>query len=400
MRIGRVALAAVALSALGVWAAPPAHAEDFTIQRDVRYATGGGVPLFLDAYVPTGLGLHPGIIVIHGGAWTEGNRSDIGHEGQWFAQRGFAAFVIDYRLAPAYPYPAAVEDAQAAVRFVREHALEFGVDANRLAAFGGSAGGHIAAMLGVLGEGSRDQGSRVRVAISWSGPLDLAATIAGAPAAIRPDVESLVRTFVPCGGAGCTAILRDASPIAHVDQSDAAIFMANSAFEATSIGQARVMARALRLAGVPYRLAEVPGTAHAEQYFDSALPSSGETVLEASLAFLERWTKRGRAPGGALLPSVFPFALALGIGLSLFPTGVATGIVVARRRRPHAVRRSRKAPEPGLGTLDPAAIAFVDALGRSGASSREIEAILSAEGYDPKPGARRIAFLRNRRPAA
>ena len=132
MSKGRAILAAFALlTAAPIATAPPAVAN-LSVDHGIVYARPGGVSLKLDAYLPQEPGLHLGIIVLHGGAWSSGSRSDIAYEGQWFADRGFAAFVIDYRLAPAYRYPAALDDAQAAVRWVRTHAKQFGVDPRAL----------------------------------------------------------------------------------------------------------------------------------------------------------------------------------------------------------------------------------------------------------------------------
>ena len=97
------------------------------------YASPGGVPLKLDAYLPGSPGPHPGVILIHGGGFRFGEREWERYLATALVDAGFAAFSIDYRLAPEFPFPAAV------------------VDPREIGAVGESAGGHLAAMVAVLG---------------------------------------------------------------------------------------------------------------------------------------------------------------------------------------------------------------------------------------------------------
>jgi acetyl esterase/lipase len=255
----------------------------------LTYASPGGHPLHLDAYLPSDPAPAPGVIVLHGGAWSEGSRQDAGFVGRWLSERGLAAFVIDYRLAPRQPFPAAVRDAQAAVRWVRANARSYGVIPSHLSAFGVSAGGHLAAMLGVLGRGSLDRGARVRVAVSWSGPMDLV----GLLAETRGEAADVVEPFVGC--TTCVDRLRAASPINHVDGSDAAVLLVASSTEALPFGQTVRMGEVLEAEGVPHRVVEIPGSLHAEGF--AYMPLEGRTVLDATVAYLTDQVQR-RAPAG------------------------------------------------------------------------------------------------------
>jgi acetyl esterase/lipase len=132
---------------------------------------------------------HPGpfpvILVIHGGGWIEGDKSSFASDRHGvpgnivdFARLGFAAATINYRLAGEAPYPAALDDCRAAVRWLRAHATAYHLDAKRIGAYGNSAGGHLALLLALLEDptdrGKRlEQSSRVQAAASDSGPLDL-----------------------------------------------------------------------------------------------------------------------------------------------------------------------------------------------------------------------------------
>ena len=106
-------------------------------------------PLKLDLYLPavTGEREPPLVVLIHGGGWRKGTRANERNKALWLANRGYAAATIDYRLAGTAPFPAAVEDCRAAVRWLRSRAGEHGYDPNRIAAVGSSAGAHLAALL-------------------------------------------------------------------------------------------------------------------------------------------------------------------------------------------------------------------------------------------------------------
>lgn len=154
-------LVAVALFLTG------AFAEE---RNDIEFARPGGVPLTLDAWVPAGKGPFPAVIVVHGGGWENGaKRSYEKPLLPVLTDEGFAWFTINYRLAPQYKYPAAVEDVEAAVRWVRRHAKEYKVNAKRIALAGESAGGHLVAMVGV--RPAKD--TRVQAVVDFYGPHDL-----------------------------------------------------------------------------------------------------------------------------------------------------------------------------------------------------------------------------------
>ena len=130
--------------------------------------------------------LRPAIVVIHGGGWLEGDKSSFSTlktPGNilGFAKLGFVAVTINYRLSGEAPYPAALDDCRCAVRWLRAHADKYHIDPNQIGAWGNSAGGHLALLLGMTerppGGADRepypDLSSRVQSVVSDSGPLDL-----------------------------------------------------------------------------------------------------------------------------------------------------------------------------------------------------------------------------------
>ena len=259
------------------------------VELGIVYASPDGVPLKLDAYLPGSPGPHPGVILIHGGAFRTGGRGWERYLATALVDAGFAAFSVDYRLAPEFPFPAAVDDVLAAVAWVRAHAAEYGVDPREIGAIGESAGGHLAAMLAVLGRDSLDTGSRIAAAVSWSGPMDLHALVRDAGDVVTGGLtirDDVVEPFLGCRGVSCARLFRNASPVTFVDPSDAPMLLVNSVEEFLPIAQTREMAAELRRAGVSVRVIEMPGAKHAGEYANDPVPGSSRTVLDVAIAFL------------------------------------------------------------------------------------------------------------------
>jgi acetyl esterase/lipase len=144
-----------------------------TVQRDVVYATVDGQELRLDLYVPD-VRPAPLCIWLHGGGWMRGSRSDRADQRILpVVRHGVAVAAVQYRLSGEASFPAPLDDARAAVRWLRAHAGDHGLDAARIGAWGASAGGHLAAML-ALTDGANDVGdSSVQAVVAWFAPSDL-----------------------------------------------------------------------------------------------------------------------------------------------------------------------------------------------------------------------------------
>jgi acetyl esterase len=269
----------IALLVAAAIAVPGASAaQSVRVMRDIVYATPGGVPVRLDAYLPAGTGTRrPAVVLIHGGGFTRGDKRALAPAGQRLAARGWVAFSVNYRLAPAHLFPAAHQDVRAAVRWIRANARRFGVDARRIGALGSSAGGNLAASLGTWGTGRRDRGSRVAAFVSWSGSMD-AATMA------RTVDRNHVAPYLGCSFSQCPESFTRFSPISHVDRTDARAFLAHSLDERAPVQHATAMAARLRAAGVPVTLRLLPGRRHATAF-------AGD-VWADTVAFLARHLSR------------------------------------------------------------------------------------------------------------
>lgn len=150
---------------------------------DVTYCTMGGVELKMDAYFPDDRSQPvPVVVYVHGGGWAAGDKH--GGPGPGYTvsllQNGFAVFSINYRLAPEFLFPAMIQDVKCAIRSIRAHAAQYGIDPNRIGVWGGSAGGHLVALLGTSDESAGfdvgeylEYSSRAQVVVDMFGPTDL-----------------------------------------------------------------------------------------------------------------------------------------------------------------------------------------------------------------------------------
>ena len=333
MRRMAMTVAVVAL-ALG-WASPgvaggtvntPRKPFDVQVQRDFVYRTVGGDKMKLDAYLPggTGTGPLPGVVVLFGGGWVLGSKELSEPLARTLAEQGFAAFAVDYRLAPAHPFPAAIDDVQASVKWLREHAIEFNLDPDHIGAIGGSAGGHLSALASTLGDGPHDRGSRLAAAVSWAGPMDLH------PDEYGPDSQFYLDAFLDCPTGQCKeSTIEAASPIFHVDQSDGAMFLANGQEDVlVPPDQAERMAAALGNAGVAHQLTLVPNAGHDERL--------APVVIQPSIDFLRaKLEPSAKGSGVDVAPIIAVSVAGLAVGLLL--------LYATRSRRRSRRRRRRMA---------------------------------------------------------
>jgi acetyl esterase/lipase len=158
-----------------------AGATEILVEKDVEYSNPDEQHLQLNLYAPKDITTPaPAIVCIHGGGFRAGKREGWDARCQMLAENGYVAVTVTYRLAPKYPFPAAVNDVKAAVRWLRANASKYKIDPERIGTVGDSAGGHLALFLGVTGgvkqfdaDGDNlDQSSRVSCVVSYYGPSD------------------------------------------------------------------------------------------------------------------------------------------------------------------------------------------------------------------------------------
>jgi acetyl esterase/lipase len=220
----------ILLVAVRLVAAPAESA--IKLVREVNYATAGDEKLLLDIAVPPGDGPFPCVVCFHGGAWRGGSRKDLSGgfkdrngkpHASWIeviAAKGYVAAAVSYRLAPSHKFPAMIEDARAAIRFLRANAETYKVNQDKIAALGFSAGGHLALLAGLcdksvgfdVGENLNVSG-KAQCVVDFFGPTDLA---------LYAKSEGIEDGYlVPVFGKECTtdpAIYRKASPLTYVSK--------------------------------------------------------------------------------------------------------------------------------------------------------------------------------------
>jgi acetyl esterase/lipase len=259
-----------------LWGTERANEAGLEIREDVEYGNAGGVSLKLDLARPESRdGKLPALVLIHGGGWQAGNKRMLRPIMTDFARAGYIAMTVGYRLAPKYRTPAQIEDCKCAVRWIRAHADELGVDGRRLGAMGMSAGAHLSMLLGVMDSadalegtgGWADQSSKVQCVVSYFGPVDLTRhDLNGSPAQgmVNEDVVRMILTnFVGGRPEDHGDALRQVSPVAYVSQGDAPMLL----FQGTKdnlvpYDQAFEMATALTKAGIPGRIEFILGAGH------------------------------------------------------------------------------------------------------------------------------------------
>ena len=252
------------------------------VVADVEYARVGDLPLLLDVYLPRagrgGAAGPPLVVWVHGGAWRSGSRKDMPLGG--LVRQGYAVASVDYRLSPVARFPAQVHDIQAAVRFLRAKQGEFGYDATRVAVAGNSAGGHLAALVGVTNghtelEGTvgehRGEKSDVQAIISLYGMSNLTTILdQSTPHGLSVRVPALQLLLGGQPG-DVPELARLASPVFHVDATDPPLLLVHGDQDPQApINQSHELEGRYEALKLPYRFVVLHGSKHGgNEFFDA-----------------------------------------------------------------------------------------------------------------------------------
>jgi acetyl esterase/lipase len=224
------------------------------VERDIVYARYGAREVKLDLYLPKqpASGKIPCIVVVHGGGWRSGDKARFAHIAGALAEQGFAAACIGYRLLPEVEFPAPILDCKAAVRWVRAHAAQHGLDPDRIGAIGGSAGGHLVAMLGTSDAvaalegngGNAGVSSRVQAVVAMATPADM--TRMGDRQNLNADLAKLI------------------SPVTQVSKNAAPVLLLHGTKDAlVPMAQSELLIEKYRQAGAKAELVKIDGGVHA-----------------------------------------------------------------------------------------------------------------------------------------
>jgi alpha-L-fucosidase 2 len=275
-------LAAICL--ISSMTASAASAETF---RDIEYSAPESMSLRLDASIPPGDGPFPVAIIVHGGGWVGGSRkNDVYPLFKPLSDAGIAWFSIDYRLAtdPIH-FGVAIEDVEAAVRFVKAHFREYRVDPERVALIGESAGGQLAAMAAL----GRSQDTSVKAVVAIYAPTDLVSLLKSSnliPLPLRNSLEGTPFENL------LTARLAQLSPIEKVHAGMPPFLMIHGTVDPlVPFAQSRAMCSRMQSVGAPCQLFKVPGAGHGIRRWEG-----DPAMSQPYKAEMVRWLKEQLAP--------------------------------------------------------------------------------------------------------
>ena len=235
--------------------------------KTVVYRTISNTALEMDVFAAEkGEGLRPGVLFIHGGGWSAGKRTAFTWHAQELAKHGFVTATTSYRLAPGHTYPAALDDCQCAMRWLRANASEWNLDPARIGAYGSSAGGHLVACLAV-----RDTLSDCEPSLSgFSSRAQCVVDIHGIHDFLSLDSNSIIKAKLEFLGGSLeekTAVWQDASPSTFVDAHTAPVMLAHAPDDPTvPYEQSVIFAAALMKANRPFEFLPTPGSGHGFVY--------------------------------------------------------------------------------------------------------------------------------------
>lgn len=251
-----------------------------------------GYPLLVDVRVPERVSRPPLVVWIHGGGWRGGSYKS--NRAAWLVEYGLATASISYRLTDRAIFPAQIHDCKGALRWLRAQADRFGYDPGRIAVAGGSAGAHLAMLLGTTAGqaelegdvgGHLEQSSAVAAVVQYFGPTDFLLRAKTQPhSATSPERGSFALLNGPATGHIDLALARLASPAMQVDEHSAPLLSLQGLADITVLpDQAVRMAEAYAAAQRPHELHLVAGARHGDQ----RLFEGG--YRETAVRFLRRW---------------------------------------------------------------------------------------------------------------
>lgn len=231
------------------------------ILRDQVYAQKKGGDLTFDLIRPDSDAVLPLVVMIHGGGWISGEKESYWDEAEWLAKEGFACACISYRLAPLFPFPAAVADVQDFIAYARSKADEWKIRSDQICTMGNSAGGHLALMAGFCREnmetGEAVQGANAVVDICGIADLRIPADSHFGIA------NSFLEQFMDGPHSGNEEKWEAASPMVHASPlSPRTLILHGDQDDVVPVELSRSLDLALRDMGVPCEYRELPGEGH------------------------------------------------------------------------------------------------------------------------------------------
>ncbi|MEW5720699.1 MAG: alpha/beta hydrolase fold domain-containing protein, partial [Chloroflexota bacterium] len=263
--------------------------------RDITYCTPDGVAQKMNLFYPKQLSDKPMPITvyIHGGGWTAGDKgSGAGSaDMQGLLERGFIVASLNYRLAPQYKWPAQITDVKCAIRHLRANAATYKLDPNKIGVWGGSAGGHLVAMLGTTDQSAgfdvgeyADQSSRVQAVVDLFGPADLPAMLTGRAEIVGRTVFGATSRDDP--------VLVKASPVTYITPDDPPFLILQGDKDTTvPMEQSQILYDKLKTGDVTATLVIVKNAGHGFTPSGGAISPSRAELTKMIGDFFDRYLK-------------------------------------------------------------------------------------------------------------
>ncbi|HWE04472.1 MAG TPA: alpha/beta hydrolase [Tepidisphaeraceae bacterium] len=257
--------------------APASLPKGIKAERDIQYVPGGDPSQTLDLYLPEAPSEKPLPIVvyIHGGGWWGGSKA--GCPAISYVPHGYAAAGVEYRFSKKAVFPAQIQDCQAAIRWIRANSKKYNIDPDHIGVWGGSAGGHLVALLGTAGGkkafspigGNDDQSDRVQAVCDEYGPADFTTVMAQAAEDKTKNIFKFNTAGDPYSNLIGVSLVDNkektdaVSPVHYVSKDNPPILILHGTHDAlVPFAQSVEFADALKKAGVEVLLQPIPGAGH------------------------------------------------------------------------------------------------------------------------------------------
>ncbi len=257
--------------------------ESVIQHKDVIFKEVDGEKIGVDIYQPKGDNTeNPLILIIHGGYWKAGDKFVHTQQGIEFAEMGYTVASVNYRLSAKHKFPSNIEDIYDCINFLTKNASKYNIDPTRIVTYGGSAGGHLSAFIGLAANTEGRQyneginSDAIKGIISFYGMHDLTLPIQKE----HPyTIQYIGKSFDEA-----SASYRDASPIYHVDKNDPPVLLVHGTIDGSvSIKNSEALNAMLDYVGVENTFDKVEGWPHAMDYFSPIY----ERTLWFTYKFLE-----------------------------------------------------------------------------------------------------------------
>ncbi|MCX8524264.1 alpha/beta hydrolase [Chryseobacterium formosus] len=247
--------------------------DNIIVEKDVEYSNVKGISLKADIYYPKDQSKkHPAIALVHGGGWISGSKENEKYMAQELASKGYVAIAVGYRLSEVAKYPAAIDDVNNAIEYLKKNRKKYAVDTKKIAVLGESAGAQIATLVGV------QQKNKIKAIVNVDGIVSF----------IHPEAEESTYAAFWLGGDRNVNLKnwKEASPLEYVDKNTAPTLFINSSQPRFHAGRDDMMKK-LKSYGTFTEYHEIKDTPHS---FWSAEPWFTET-LNLTVDFLDKTLK-------------------------------------------------------------------------------------------------------------